>query len=59
MGSGCQDSGAFEAAIQQAREVFDMGISMGFNMDLLDIGGGFPGQESGGISFEEVCNFRN
>lgn len=29
---------------------------MGFKMDLLDIGGGFPGQETDGVSFEEVSN---
>jgi diaminopimelate decarboxylase len=56
VGSGCQEAGAFEAAIEQARDVFDMGLDMGFKMDLLDIGGGFPGQETAGISFEEVNN---
>ena len=56
VGSGCQEAGAFEAAIEQARDVFDMGLDMGFKMDLLDIGGGYPGQETDGISFEEVNN---
>lgn len=56
VGSGCQEAGAFEAAIEQARDVFDVGLDMGFKMDLLDIGGGFPGQETVGISFEEVSN---
>ena len=56
VGSGCQEAGAFEAAIEQARDVFDMGLDMCFKMDLLDIGGGYPGQETDGISFEEVNN---
>lgn len=55
VGSGCQEAEAYDAAIQQARDVFDMGLSMGFDMDLLDIGGGFPGHECEGVSFEEVC----
>ena len=59
VGSGCQEAGAFEAAIEQARDVFDMGLDMGFKMDLLDIGGGFPGQETAGISFEEIAEVVN
>lgn len=34
---------AFETAIKQARHAFNIGLEMGFNMTLLDIGGGFPG----------------
>jgi ornithine decarboxylase len=46
-------------AIQQARDVFDLGLQMGFNMTLLDIGGGFPGQESAAISFGEIATVVN
>jgi ornithine decarboxylase len=41
-------------AIQQAREVFDLAADMGFNMTLLDIGGGYPGQEDAPVTFQEV-----
>ncbi|XP_063441540.1 ornithine decarboxylase-like [Mytilus trossulus] len=59
VGSGCQEAEAYDAAIQQARDVFDMGLSMGFDMDLLDIGGGFPGHECEGVSFEEIAEVVN
>lgn len=59
VGSGCQEAGAFAVAIQQAREVFDIGVDMGFNMELLDIGGGFPGQKSAPISFLEIAQVVN
>lgn len=55
MGSGCEEAEAFAVAIQQARTVFDLALDMGFNMTLLDIGGGFPGQQSAPIPFSEVC----
>lgn len=54
VGSGCEEANAFGVAIQQAREVFDKGLQLGFDMKLLDIGGGFPGQESAPVSFGEV-----
>lgn len=55
VGSGCYDSIAFTAAVASARTVFDMGEKEGFHFDLLDIGGGFPGQKGAKISFEEIC----
>lgn len=55
VGSGCYDPTAFSAAIASARTVFDMGENAGYHFDLLDIGGGFPGQKTSKISFEEIC----
>lgn len=55
VGSGCEEAEAFAVAIQQARNVFDLAIDMGFDMTLLDIGGGFPGQQSAPIPFSAVC----
>ena len=46
---------AFAVAVQQARDAFDAALQLGFDMTMLDIGGGFPGQSSAPISFEEVC----
>jgi ornithine decarboxylase len=37
-----------------ARRVFDMAQQQGFHFDLLDIGGGFPGESSAKLSFIEV-----
>ena len=57
IGSGSRNPPIFEFAIGEAKKVFDMGADLGFEMDLLDIGGGFPGKknmEDGDIAFEEV-----
>lgn len=43
IGSGCESASAFQAAITQARQVFDHAGALGFGMKILDIGGGFPG----------------
>ncbi|CAN7992977.1 unnamed protein product, partial [Ixodes hexagonus] len=42
---GCvyQHPDIFAQTIKHAKEVFDMGAEMGFRMNVLDIGGGFPG----------------
>jgi len=54
VGSGCYDATAFSAAVASARAVFDMAEQEGFKLDLLDIGGGFPGQKSAPITFQEI-----
>ncbi|XP_075454467.1 ornithine decarboxylase [Ascaphus truei] len=54
VGSGCTDPQTFVQAVSDARCVFDMGAELGFNMHLLDIGGGFPGSEDVKLKFEEV-----
>lgn len=45
---------AFSAAICEARKAYDIAEKLGFQIDLLDIGGGFPGNEDGLASFTEV-----
>jgi len=59
VGSGCMEADAFSKAIFEARELFDAAKEVGFNLELLDIGGGFPGHEQGEISFEEMTGFIN
>ncbi|KAJ8289503.1 hypothetical protein GJAV_G00002080 [Gymnothorax javanicus] len=54
VGSGCTDPDTFRQAISDARCVFDMGAELGYNMTLLDIGGGFPGTEDTKLKFEEI-----
>ncbi|KAM9356246.1 ornithine decarboxylase isoform 2-T2 [Pholidichthys leucotaenia] len=54
VGSGCTDSGTYSQAIADARCVFDIGYELGFSMDLLDIGGGFPGSDNAELKFEEI-----
>lgn len=45
VGSGCRDGTRYELALKDAREIFDMAKKdFGFDMSVLDIGGGFPGE---------------
>ncbi|XP_006636176.2 antizyme inhibitor 1b [Lepisosteus oculatus] len=44
--SSCKDMRAYTHALSDARCVFDMGEEFGFNMNILDIGGGFCGSEA-------------
>ncbi|XP_062925636.1 ornithine decarboxylase-like [Mobula hypostoma] len=55
VGSGCTEPQAFVEAIADSRIVFDIGMSLGFHMNLLDIGGGFPGSEEEKITFQEIA----
>nr|XP_019946723.1 PREDICTED: antizyme inhibitor 1 [Paralichthys olivaceus]XP_019946724.1 PREDICTED: antizyme inhibitor 1 [Paralichthys olivaceus] len=42
----CEDDQVYIHAISDARCVFDMGEEIGFNMKILDIGGGFSGSDT-------------
>jgi len=58
VGSGCQSARAFSDAVIVARRVFDEGIEEGFDMTLLDIGGGFPGTDNRAqapVQFDEIA----
>jgi len=46
VGSGCTQLDSYSAALKNARTVFDIAYSKGIKMNLLDIGGGFPGSGS-------------
>lgn len=59
VGSGVEEAEAFSAAVETAAQVFDQGLALGFDFDLLDIGGGFPGHASSPITFEEIVEVLN
>ncbi|CAG5129107.1 unnamed protein product [Candidula unifasciata] len=44
----------FSTAIEDAHQVFKIGLALGFQMHILDIGGGFPGRDMGNISFAKT-----
>mmetsp|Transcript_23323 Transcript_23323/g.34432 ORF Transcript_23323/g.34432 Transcript_23323/m.34432 type:complete len:719 (+) Transcript_23323:316-2472(+) len=45
VGSGCREASRYEWALNDAREAFDIALKdYGFEMTILDIGGGFPGE---------------
>ena len=45
VGSRSQDPSAYERAIQESRGLFEVGQSMGHEMTVLNVGGGFPGDD--------------
>ncbi|ESZ90464.1 ornithine decarboxylase [Sclerotinia borealis F-4128] len=54
IGSGSSDPNAFVTAVHDARRVFENGKVLGFNMYMLDVGGGFEDE-----SFEAMaCSLR-
>lgn len=56
VGSGCLNASSFVSAVTDARHVFDLAKEKyGFELSLLDIGGGFPGNSDAGISFPEIA----
>nr|CAE46409.1 ornithine decarboxylase [Chlamydomonas reinhardtii] len=61
VGSACQNLSTFSGAIVNARKVFDEAGALGFNMELLDIGGGFTGHfdEMGNVMFGVIANTIN
>eukprot|EP00574_Skeletonema_japonicum_P007725 CAMPEP_0201723640 /NCGR_PEP_ID=MMETSP0593-20130828/7620_1 /ASSEMBLY_ACC=CAM_ASM_000672 /TAXON_ID=267983 /ORGANISM="Skeletonema japonicum, Strain CCMP2506" /LENGTH=808 /DNA_ID=CAMNT_0048214769 /DNA_START=151 /DNA_END=2577 /DNA_ORIENTATION=- len=45
VGSGCRDATRYEMALKDCKELFEMAKrDFGFDMKILDIGGGFPGE---------------
>uniref|UniRef100_A0A915E6C0 ornithine decarboxylase n=1 Tax=Ditylenchus dipsaci TaxID=166011 RepID=A0A915E6C0_9BILA len=56
VGSGCQDAHIFTKAIGIARDLFDLGKTIGHkNMHTLDLGGGFPGCDHEKKFFRDVA----
>lgn len=58
IGSSCKNKNVFMDAIQKSRRVFDIGKSYGFDMNILDIGGGFLGDINSSL-FSETADVIN
>jgi ornithine decarboxylase len=43
VGSNCQEATVFKTAIKDCREVYNIAKELGFDLTLIDLGGGFPG----------------
>ena len=54
VGSDCYRASAYADAIRQAREVYDVALSVGYKMTLLDVGGGYPGDSTRTITLEDI-----
>jgi len=68
VGSGCSDPSSYNKALVDARRAFDIGIEYGHNMNVVDLGGGYPGLNSEtmtcqagstGVHFEEMAQVIN
>jgi len=58
VGSGCRDAKQYFNSIRDARQVFDLARDYGYELDVLDIGGGFPGypnEQAAEPSFVELA----
>ena len=54
VGSGAKNPQAFPIAVRKAREAFDMAIRLGHKPYLLDLGGGYSGNLTEGITMQAV-----
>lgn len=59
VGSGCNEPPVFRRAIKAARDLFDYGRNFGFEMNLLDIGGGYPGDFGAYELLEQISTVVN
>ncbi|EDV59590.1 ornithine decarboxylase 2 [Drosophila erecta] len=57
VGSGCSEVEAYDRAIEKAESIFKVGELIGHKMELLDVGGGFPGADD--EMFEEIAHAVN
>lgn len=61
VGSDCAAPAQYYEALKLAKQVFVIGEHHGFTMNILDIGGGFPGKQGDTNTklFEEICTTIN
>ncbi|XP_016953656.1 ornithine decarboxylase 2 isoform X2 [Drosophila biarmipes] len=57
VGSGCSEVEAYDRAIEKAENIFSFGELIDHKMDLLDVGGGFPGTDD--ELFEKIATVVN
>lgn len=53
VGTALENGSIFAKAIHAARELFDFAEKIEYKFNLLDIGGGYPGEKN--TSIDEVC----
>jgi ornithine decarboxylase len=54
VGSGCSDPTSYYNAIKDCKESYKLSQDYGFNINIIDIGGGFPGVDKN-IKFADIC----
>jgi ornithine decarboxylase len=55
VGSGCSDARSFYKAIEDCAITYKASQEYGFNISIIDIGGGFPGVDKN-IKFSDICD---
>jgi len=55
VGSGCMSVNSFVSAIRSAKRVFQQAANFGYEFNLLDLGGGWPGTDDDGIRFDDIA----
>jgi ornithine decarboxylase len=55
VGSGCSDSTSYYNAIKDCAKSYKLSQDYGFNINIIDIGGGFPGVDKN-IKFADICD---
>lgn len=59
VGSSCEDQNVYYTALMDCKKVFEIAENLGIMMDLIDIGGGFPGTDNAKVSFESMAEIIN
>eukprot|EP00854_Cymbomonas_tetramitiformis_P005751 gene5751-6943_t len=59
VGSGCKEPSAFVEAVKSASQVFTEARQFGLRMDILDVGGGFPGMDTSELKFKTIAQRLN
>lgn len=59
VGSGCEDPTVYRTAISDCSKVIEIAKKYEINIDLIDIGGGFPGIDDARITFESMTDVIN
>ncbi|EEY63944.1 ornithine decarboxylase, putative [Phytophthora infestans T30-4] len=59
VGVGVLEASAFVDAIERAKQAFTMGLNAGYKFTLLNLGGGFAGDDLGPVTFEAAARAIN
>ncbi len=59
VGSGCEDATVFKTALTDCKQVIEYGKKHEMELDLIDIGGGFPGIDDSKVTFESMAEVIN
>lgn len=59
VGSGCEEAQVYWTALVDCKKVFEISKELNIDMNLIDIGGGFPGTSNSKVSFESMADVIN